>query len=123
MKNFELLGTHPKSSFVKYYNYITFWKSLEIIEREFPVDSGIKEQANVQRGIYKLTDNFFKFWYAYVFPNVSELELGDTKGVYNLYVKPELNHICKNVEISKKALTEWKNYVKISNCNPLSQGS
>lgn len=100
--------------------YVTNLMELEIIEREFPVKSGIKEQANVQRGMYKLTDNFFKFWYAYVFPNISALELGDTKGVYNLYVKPELNHfssksfenICiqylKNLNIENKLEFRFK---------------
>lgn len=72
--------------------YINNLIELEIIEREFSIDDGLKEQANIQRGLYKLTDNFFKFWYAYVFPNISLLELGDTKGVYNLYIKNTLNH-------------------------------
>lgn len=76
--------------------YITNLMELEIIEKEFSVDSKLKEQANIQRGIYKLTDNFFKFWYAFVFPNISALELGDTKGVYNFYIKPNLNHFSSN---------------------------
>lgn len=72
--------------------YITNLIELGIIEKEFSVNSTLKEQANVQRGLYKLTDNFFKFWYAYVFPNISALELGDYKGTYNLYIKDTLNH-------------------------------
>lgn len=36
---------------------------LGIVEREFSVDAGIKEKANTSRGIYRLTDNFFRFWY------------------------------------------------------------
>lgn len=65
---------------------------LEIVEREFSIDDGVKEKANVQRGLYKLTDNYFKFWYAYVFPNLSTLEFGDTEGVYEIYIKESLNH-------------------------------
>lgn len=38
---------------------------LGIVEREFSVDSKIKEKANANRGTYRLTDNFFKFWYAF----------------------------------------------------------
>ena len=60
------------------------------------MDSKLKEKANIQRGIYKLTDNFFKFWYAYVFPNISSLELGDVKGVYVLYIKTSLNHFASS---------------------------
>lgn len=76
--------------------YITNLIELGIIQREFSILDKIKEQANVQRGIYKLTDNFFKFWYAYVFPNTSYLELGDTEGVYEYNIKDTLNHFCSN---------------------------
>ncbi len=65
---------------------------LEILVREFPVTEKIKEQANVQRGLYKITDNFFKFWYAYVFPNLSELEHGDAEGIWEYVIKLDLEH-------------------------------
>ena len=64
---------------------------LEIIKREFSVDDGIKERANTNRGLYRLTDNFFRFWYAFVFTNISELESGDVDGVFNYSVKPVLH--------------------------------
>ena len=76
--------------------YISNLIELGIIEREFSADDKIKAQANNQRGLYKLTDNFFKFWYTYVFPNTSALELGDTKGVYDLYIKDTLNHFASS---------------------------
>lgn len=76
--------------------YISNLIELGILEREFSADDKIKEQANNQRGLYKLTDNFFKFWYAYVFPNTSALELGDVEGVYNIYIKDTLNHFASN---------------------------
>jgi AAA+ ATPase superfamily predicted ATPase len=63
---------------------------IEIIKREFPVSDGIKKQANIQRGLYKIADNFFSFWYAFVFPNISELEAGDFEGVYQYSVMPAL---------------------------------
>ena len=64
---------------------------LEIVEREFSVDDGIKERAKSNRGLYKLTDNFFRFWYAFVFANYSELEDGDVDGVYEYVISPALN--------------------------------
>ncbi len=63
---------------------------LGIIEREFSIDAKIKEKANSNRGTYKLTDNFFKFWYAFGFTNFSQLEDGDVDGVYNYVIKPAL---------------------------------
>lgn len=64
---------------------------LEMIEREFSVDYGMKERANTGSGLYRLTDNFFRFWYAFVFTNYSELEGGDVDGVFEYVIKPELH--------------------------------
>lgn len=64
---------------------------LGIVEREFSVDAKTKEQANANRGTYRLTDNFFRFWYAFGFTNFSQLEDGDADGVYEYVVKPALH--------------------------------
>lgn len=85
---------------------------LGIIEREFSVDAKIKEKANLNRGTYRLTDNFFRFWYAFGFTNFSQLEDGDVDGVYDYVIAPSLNEfasfafedICKEFvrELQKK---------------------
>ena len=64
---------------------------LGIVAREFSVDAKIKEQANGNRGTYRLTDNFFRFWYAFGFSNFSQLEDGDAEGVYEYIVEPALH--------------------------------
>lgn len=64
---------------------------LGIVEREFSVDAGTKEQANTNRGTYRLTDNFFRFWYAFGYTNFSQLEDGDVEGVYDYAVEPLLH--------------------------------
>lgn len=64
---------------------------LGIIEREFSIDTGLKEQANTKRGTYRLNDNFFRFWYAFGFPNLSQLEDHDVEGVYKYIVEPALH--------------------------------
>lgn len=64
---------------------------LGIIEREFSVDAKTKEQANSNRGTYRLTDNFFRFWYAFGFTNFSQLEDGDVDGVYEYVIKTSLH--------------------------------
>ena len=63
---------------------------LGIIEREFSVDAKMKEKANVNKGTYKLTDNFFRFWYAFIYANYSQLEDGDIDGVYQFSIAPLL---------------------------------
>jgi len=72
--------------------YIKNLISLGIMEREFSVSAGVKETANASRGLYQLADNYFSFWYRFVFGNLSELESGDVDGVYTYSIAPELNH-------------------------------
>lgn len=71
--------------------YLKNLMELGIVEREFSVDAKIKERANSGRGTYRLTDNFFRFWYAFGFANYSQLEEGDVDGVYEYVVKPALH--------------------------------
>lgn len=70
---------------------------LGILSREFPVSDGIKELANIQRGLYQVTDHFFRFWYAFVFPNLSELEAGDADGIWRYVVEPGINQYTSHV--------------------------
>lgn len=63
---------------------------LGIVEREFSVDAKLKEKSKGNRGTYRLTDNFFRFWYAFGFTNLSQLEDGDVEGVYEYLIKPHL---------------------------------
>ena len=52
---------------------------------------GMQERVNTNRGLYKLTDNFFRFWYAFVFNHYSDLEMGDVDGIYEYVVAPQLH--------------------------------
>ena len=71
--------------------YLKNLMELGIVEREFSVDAKLKKQANSNRGTYRLTDNFFRFWYAFGFANFSQLEDGDVNGVYEFAVESELH--------------------------------
>lgn len=82
----SLIGDTSKTSV-----YLKNLIELGIVEREFSVDAKIKEQANSNRGMYHLTDNFFRFWYTFGFTNFSQLEYGDEDGVYEYAVKPVLH--------------------------------
>lgn len=71
--------------------YLSNLIELGIVKREFSIAENIKETANTQRGLYQITDNYFKFWYNYVYPNYSELEASDVAGVYQYAVSPSLH--------------------------------
>lgn len=81
---------------------------LGLVEREFSVDAGTKERANTNRGTYRLTDNFFRFWYAFGFANFSQLEDGDAEGVYEYLVEPALHEFASPVfeEVCKEFVRE-----------------
>jgi len=72
--------------------YLKNLMDLGIICREISVSEKIKVQANVQRGLYQLTDNFFRFWYAFAFPYLSELESGDVDGIWEYVIKDKLDY-------------------------------
>lgn len=71
--------------------YIKNLIDLNILEKEYPVTEGIKKIVNIQNGLYKIKDNYFKFYFRFVFPNISQLEEADAEGVYKYYIKPDLN--------------------------------
>lgn len=82
----SLVEDNPKTSV-----YLKNLIELGIIEKEFSVGSSTKEKANKNRGIYRIADNFFRFWYAFAFTNISALETDDVEGVYKYSIESELN--------------------------------
>lgn len=52
---------------------------LDIIEREVPVteDKPLKSK----KGLYRIKDEFFQFWFRFVFPRRAELEMDNVDGV------------------------------------------
>lgn len=71
--------------------YLSSLIEVSIVQREFPVTARIAEQAKGMRGLYRLSDDFFGFWYSFVYPNRSELDSGDIDGVYAENVRPVLH--------------------------------
>ncbi|MDD5463822.1 MAG: ATP-binding protein [Candidatus Moranbacteria bacterium] len=54
--------------------YLTTLERLRLIEKEVPVTE--KNPGKSRKGLYKISDNFFRFWFQYVFPFKSDLEIG-----------------------------------------------
>ncbi|MBU0567351.1 ATP-binding protein [bacterium] len=54
--------------------YLDVLISLGLIERKVPVTQ--KNPAKSRKGIYLLNDNFFRFWFRFVYPHLSYLEEG-----------------------------------------------
>jgi AAA+ ATPase superfamily predicted ATPase len=71
--------------------YLNNLIELNIIEREYPIDFKTKKKINAQSGLYKLKDNFFRFYFRFIFPNLSLLEIGDVDIAYDKIISPEIN--------------------------------
>lgn len=54
--------------------YLDILRSLGFIEKDIPVTEKYPEKS--KQGLYRLYDKFFSFWFKYIFPNRSKLEIG-----------------------------------------------
>lgn len=70
--------------------YLETLRELHLIERSVPVTETQPHKS--RRGIYRLKDNYVRFWFRFVFPNRSQLERGANQIVYELAIRPELDH-------------------------------
>lgn len=53
--------------------YLTTLMNLQLIEKEIPITEKTPEKS--RKGIYKISDNFTRFWFQYIFPYKSYLEM------------------------------------------------
>ena len=97
--NTQLNDIHMKTQIdkAKISVYLKNLIELQILKRDFSVLSSEKEQATSTRGLYRITDNYFRFWFSFVFANLSDLENNDAEGVYNYAVLPHLNNFASPV--------------------------
>ncbi|MBU2639730.1 MAG: ATP-binding protein [Nanoarchaeota archaeon] len=76
---------------------------VDFIERKVPVTENIKSRE----GRYYLSDNFLKFWFRFIYPNLSSLEEGilntnTIKKEYNAYLGKIFEEIVKEFVIKSK---------------------
>jgi AAA+ ATPase superfamily predicted ATPase len=56
------------------HKYLFVLEDLQLIQKEYPVTE--KNPLKSKKGLYRLQDQYFKFWFRYVLPNKSRLEEG-----------------------------------------------
>ena len=88
--------------------YLKHLIQLDLVEKLVPL--GVESKENAKKGLYRIKDNFFSFWYRYVFPNKSQLMLGNIEHVYDTAILPTLNHYIE--EYFSDVCTE---YLKLMN--------
>ena len=55
--------------------YLSVLQDLDIIRRIWPVT----EKASGRRGLYELRDNYFRFYFRFIYPYLEHVELGETE--------------------------------------------
>ena len=72
--------------------YLKTLIDLDILEREVPITEENAEKS--KKGLYKIKDNYLRFWFAFVYPNMSFIESGHSRIVMNKIKKSLVkNHI------------------------------
>jgi len=89
--------------------YLRVLMSLDLVEREIPITESLKSK----KGRYKIKDNFFRFWFRFVYPNKSEIEIGMFEMDYllfNKYVGEVFEDIVKEflIELNKNDKLPFK---------------
>lgn len=90
--------------------YLGVLADLKIVEREVPVTE--KAPAKSKRGYYRIVDEFFRFWFKYVFPYRAELELGNTNYVLSRIRSTWPDHLGNVYEmVAKEMLWEYRDRI------------
>ena len=69
--------------------YLSVLAELRIIKRDVPVTEKSYEKS--KKGMYMIDDNFFRFWFNFVFPNKSYIEEGEIEYVIKNKIKSRLD--------------------------------
>jgi hypothetical protein len=70
--------------------YLDILQQLRLITRRVPATETQPEKS--KKGIYQIDDHFLRFWFRYVHPNQSSLDLGLVDAILQQRIKPDLDH-------------------------------
>lgn len=84
------LYEHTGFSRAKISVYIKNLMELGLVEKVFSYDTAGK--ANTQKGIYSISDHFLNFYFTFIYPNVSRLEILSPSEFYSICIAPSFRH-------------------------------
>jgi AAA+ ATPase superfamily predicted ATPase len=68
---------------------------MQVVSRRVPITEKNPERST--KGIYALADPFLRFWFRYVFPHRSTIELGRGEELFLNTVKPDLSNFMGSI--------------------------
>ena len=91
--------------------YLNNLMELGYVDKEYSINSSKKEQINRSKGYYKLSDNYFKFYYLFIDPNINSYNSYNLSTFYDKFIQPDIDKYASS--IFEKICTEFiikKNY-------------
>ena len=96
--------------------YLKTLMDLDILEREVPVTEDSPEKS--KKGLYKIKDNYLRFWFAFVYPNMSFIESGHgrivmdkiRKGLVRNHIAFVYEDVCRERMWEMNAQSVWPFY-------------
>lgn len=93
--------------------YLKTLADLDIVEREVPVTEENPEKS--KKGIYKIKDNYIRFWFAFVYPDRSFIESGNCpivmrkirKSLVNRHIAYVYEDVCRERMWDLNAEERW----------------
>jgi len=70
--------------------YLDILQQMRLITRRVPATENQPEKS--KKGIYQIDDHFLRFWFRYVHPNQSGLDLGLADAILKQRILPDLDH-------------------------------
>ena len=88
---------------------------LDIIEKQVPITESNPSKS--KKGLYFIRDNFLRFWFCFVFPYQSYLEIDDS-GYVEEKIKSDLKYLVANVfeSLSRQFMFKFKFQFAIEKC-------
>ncbi len=85
--------------------YLRMLQELRVVERQVPVTESHPHKS--RKGIYRLRDHFFRFWFRFLYPHESALARGDIVGVFQRHIEPHLDDFVSSAfeEIARQHLS------------------
>lgn len=73
--------------------YLKNLTQLDVTEKMYSFDT--KEYKDVQKGLYRIREPYLRFWYRFIYPNLSVIAAGGGEAVYRKAVAPYLTEYVK----------------------------
>jgi len=88
---------------------------LDIIEKQIPITES--KPSKSKKGLYFIRDNFLRFWFCFVFPYQSYLEI-DELGYVEKKIRSDLKYLVANVfeSLSRQFMFKFKFPFAIEKC-------